>query len=206
MMCPAKKLTEIKREAIIEAASHEFKSSGFSGTSMDRIAETAEVSKRTIYKHFPSKEILFQTITQELCDRALQVSEYPYDAETSVRDQLYRIGEQEMDFLISDECLDMLRMVTSEFLATPELTRESFDEFQENNIGVVKWIKTATEDGKLKVDNPVTAGKQFIALIEAFALWPQFYGVKPAPGKKQQAEIIDSAVRMFYCHYGVTEG
>ena len=45
-----------KRAAVIEAATEEFLSRGFSGTSMDRIAEVANVSKRTVYDHFPSKD------------------------------------------------------------------------------------------------------------------------------------------------------
>ena len=38
-----------KRQAIIDAAIFEFKNKGFGTTSMDQIALTAEVSKRTVY-------------------------------------------------------------------------------------------------------------------------------------------------------------
>ena len=49
------RLTERKRAAIVEAAIDEFRASGYEATSMDRIAARAEVSKRTVYNHFPSK-------------------------------------------------------------------------------------------------------------------------------------------------------
>ena len=84
----AKKLTEIKREQIVEAAVAEFKANGYRATSMDSIAATAQVSKRTVYNHFESKEQLFQVITQELFDRAIQVSEHPYNPDVPVRTQL----------------------------------------------------------------------------------------------------------------------
>ena len=50
--------TERKRCAILEAAAEEFQANGFEGTSMDRVAERAGVSKRTIYNHFENKEAL----------------------------------------------------------------------------------------------------------------------------------------------------
>lgn len=199
-----KKLTELKREDIVEAALHEFKLNGYRATSMDRIAATAQVSKRTVYNHFESKELLFQSITQELCDRATQVSDHPYDPNSSLTTQLETIAVQEMALLTSEDFLDTLRMITSESLSAPELTRENFDNFQESSIGVVKWIRKAAEDGRLSVTDPISAGKQYLALIEAFALWPQLYGLKPTPTKKQQKKIIDSAVDMFMNTYAAT--
>ena len=82
---------------------------------------------------------------------------------------------------------------------------DTFESFQDNNIGMVKWIKQAKDDGKLSLDDPVIASKQFLALIETFALWPQLYGVKPVPTKKQQQTIIHSAIDMFLCTYGVAD-
>ena len=65
------RLTDRKRAAILEAAVAEFRSNGFEVTSMDRIAETAGVSKRTVYNHFPSKEALFAEILTQLWKSSL---------------------------------------------------------------------------------------------------------------------------------------
>lgn len=204
-MCAEKKLTERKRENIIEAAVTEFKANGFSATSMDRIAATAKVSKRTVYNHFASKQILFQNITQALCDQLTKVSEHPYDPEIPLKTQLHIIAEQEMAMLTSAEFISTFKMITSESLVSPELTRATIDNFQESSLGVVKWIEQATKDGKLSVSDPVSAGKQFLALLETFALWPQLYDFKPVPKKNVQKKIIDSAVAMFINTYGQNE-
>ena len=199
----AKKLTELKREDIIEAAVGEFKAHGYHATSMDSIAAAAKVSKRTVYNHFDNKEKLFQAITQELFDRAIQVSEYPYDPDIPIREQLQRIAEHVMALLSSEDFLGLARVITSESLGSPELTKANFDEFQESAIGVVKWIKQATNDGKLKVTDPIDGGKQFLALIETFAFWPQLFSYKPIPSKKKQKAIIDSAIDIFLNTYAV---
>jgi len=200
-----KKLTELKREDIIAAAVKEFKKNGFRATSMDRIATTAQVSKRTVYNHFENKKALFQCITQDLCDNATQVSEQPYDRDIPLRTQLQTIAEQEIAFLTAKEFRSLFKMITAESLASPELTKTNFDNYQWSSLGVVKWIREAVKDGKLSVTDPVRAGKQFLALIETFALWPQLYDHKPVPNKNEQKKIIDSAVEMFLCSYGVAD-
>ena len=48
-MTAPQRLTDRKREAIIQAAIAEFRANGFDITSMDKIAATAGVSKRTVY-------------------------------------------------------------------------------------------------------------------------------------------------------------
>lgn len=204
-MSAEKKLTELKREDIIEAAVNEFSANGFRATSMDRIAATAQVSKRTVYNHFESKEVLFQAIAQELCDSFMTVSEHPYDPSIPLRAQLKTIAEQEMAMLTTEEFISIVKMITSESLVSPELTKANMDDFNESGIGVVKWIKQASADGKLSVTDPVIAGKQFLALIEGFALWPQMYDYKPIPKKKEQKRIIDSSVDMFLNTYGVSK-
>ena len=202
-MNSAKKLTELKRESIIEAAVEEFTSNGFRATSMDRIAVAAQVSKRTVYNHFESKEVLFQAITQELCDNATQVSDHPYIPGMPVDEQLRSIAEQEMALLTSEAFLNTVKMITAESLSSPELTRENFKTFQKDNIGIVKWIKKASKDGQLKVNDPAMAGKQFLALLEVFAFWPQLYDIEPIPNKREQKKIINSAIEVFLNTYGI---
>ncbi|OOY34283.1 hypothetical protein BOV90_05060 [Solemya velum gill symbiont] len=204
-MSAVKKLTEIKRESVLAAASTEFMANGFAATSMDRIASTAGVSKRTVYNHFTSKEELFQSITQNLCQSVMEVSVYPYDSNLPLDEQLRHIGEQEMAMITSEEILDTVRMITAESFSSPKLTLESFSNIQDSEIGVVKWINNAVMDGRLSVADPVVAGKQFIALIKEFAFWPQLYGIKPIPAKKDQAEIINSAIGMFLSTYEIKQ-
>ena len=47
-----------KRQELVEAAIELFAEHGFHGTGIDRIAEVARVSKKTMYHHFRSKEEL----------------------------------------------------------------------------------------------------------------------------------------------------
>src|SRR5471030_2046299 len=74
------RLTGRKRQAIVDAAIAEFRAFGFEATSMDKIAATAGVSKRTVYNHFPSKDELFTHILLELWESSAALMAIPYSS------------------------------------------------------------------------------------------------------------------------------
>ena len=51
-----------KREQIIDAATQLFHSDGFNATGIERIRESANVSKKTLYNHFRSKDELILAV------------------------------------------------------------------------------------------------------------------------------------------------
>ncbi|WP_310487608.1 helix-turn-helix domain-containing protein, partial [Chamaesiphon sp. VAR_69_metabat_338] len=55
-----------KAEAILAGGMQEFLKHGYAGTSMDRIAMAAGVSKATVYSHFQDKEGLFTALIEQL--------------------------------------------------------------------------------------------------------------------------------------------
>jgi TetR/AcrR family transcriptional regulator of autoinduction and epiphytic fitness len=56
---------QARREHLIEVAQDLFLSDGYHGSTMERIAARADVSKATLYKYFPDKEQLFLALVRE---------------------------------------------------------------------------------------------------------------------------------------------
>ncbi len=54
--------SEERREVIIAAARRVFADKGFHGTTTRDLANAAGVSEALLYKHFPNKEALFETM------------------------------------------------------------------------------------------------------------------------------------------------
>ncbi|MCS6790406.1 MAG: TetR/AcrR family transcriptional regulator [Bacteroidia bacterium] len=52
------------RERILEVAQRFFMQQGIRATTMDQIAEELSISKKTLYEHFPSKEALLESCSQ----------------------------------------------------------------------------------------------------------------------------------------------
>ncbi|WP_214195280.1 HTH-type transcriptional regulator RutR [Rosenbergiella collisarenosi] len=57
-----------KRRAIMDAALTLFSQFGLHGTSLDRVAESADISKTNLLYYFPSKELLYIAVLEDLLD------------------------------------------------------------------------------------------------------------------------------------------
>lgn len=68
-MQPSGKLSgDERRAAIIQSVRHLFANQGFKGTRTREVAEAAGVSEALLYRHFPTKDALFEAIQKSFCD------------------------------------------------------------------------------------------------------------------------------------------
>ena len=195
------RLTDQKRAAIVHAAVAEFQASGFDGTSMDQIAARADVSKRTVYNHFPSKEDLFQEIVAELTARSDRTESFSFDDEGTIEEQLTTIGATILDAMAGDDFINLARVVLSRFLHAPELAARIHKGHKPFRAGLMSWIETASAEGRLNVGDPDMAARQFVALLNAAALWPQVLAAQPPLTPAGRDAALRSAVSMFLDHY-----
>ena len=62
---------QLTRDALVDAAADVFVRRGFSGASLDEIAETAGFTRGAIYKHFEGKDDLFLAVFDRVNERTL---------------------------------------------------------------------------------------------------------------------------------------
>ena len=166
---------------------------------MDRIAESAEVSKRTVYNHFPSKDELFMAMVEELSQRCGGM-ECPYSATDPLEDQLLEIAKCYAEKITNEDFMKLSRVVISRFMQSPELASSIRDKNQ-LQLALVEWIKSAKKDGRLSVTNVEQAATQFSSLIKAFVFWPQVISDEAPPTKRELSRIAKNTVEMFLSHY-----
>lgn len=191
------RLTDRKRESILQAALQEFLAQGVEATSMDRIAATAEVSKRTIYNHFSSKDELFEAILRRLWECAAAQREQPYQPGRPLRGQLIELLRQKMQMLQDRSFLDLARVALAEGLRRPERAREMIARLDDREDGLSAWIRAAAADGKLKPLDPAFAAHQLHGMVKGFAFWPQLTLGEPPLGAKQQEQVVTASAEMF---------
>lgn len=192
-----------KRAAILEAAAEEFRTHGFRETSMDRVAEVAQVSKRTVYKHFPSKDDLYRAITHELVLREHYSIDGSYHGKQRLRTQLIRIATQEVEAFSSDTYLSTMRVLLAEAFRSPEIVQKAFLDLPTNGGAFFEWITAAIDDGRLDIDDPTMATHQLLSLLKGLLFWPQAMSMQGAVSRKTKTKVIASAVDMFLDHYEV---
>lgn len=193
--------TDRKREAIIQAAISEFRSQGFDATSMDKIAATAEVSKRTVYNHFPSKEDLFAAILLQLWKSAAAQHELTYQAERSLKEQLIDFLKGKMRMLCDVNFIDLARVAVAATIHTPDRARDMVEKLNSQEGGIVAWIKAAQADGKLKAGDPNLMGDMLQGQLKAIAFWPQIAMGQAMLSTAQQKQVIQLTADMFLLYY-----
>ncbi|MFW0887097.1 UNVERIFIED_CONTAM: TetR/AcrR family transcriptional regulator [Pseudomonas sp. JL1] len=203
MTVPPQRLTERKRESILQAAIAEFRSSGFEITSMDKIAATAGVSKRTVYNHFPSKEELFAEILNRLWNSITAEQDMAYSPEQPLREQLRKLLQAKLHMLADDNFLDLARIAIAATIHSPERAQDMVARMGQREEGLTVWIRQAQADGRLKAVEPSFAAQQMHGLIKTFAFWPQISMGQPCLTQDEQTQVVESALDMFLARYQV---
>lgn len=195
------RLTDRKRSAILAAAAEQFRIHGYETASMDAIAALAEVSKRTVYNHFASKEELFAETVMQMFESSAGQLELGYRSECSLREQLVELMTLKMRTLADPEFIALARVAIGEAIHAPERTLPVIARLGEREEGVTAWIRAAQADGRLKPGDPSFAATLLQGQVKTFAFWPQIaMGAAPlAPA--EQERVIDAAVSMFLSYF-----
>lgn len=198
-----KKITrsDLKRASILDAAMNAFQSKGFSATSMDDIALSASVSKRTVYNHFPSKETLFHAITERMLTLFYTDELTPYSNSLSLKNQLINLAVNEIRLLTMVEFVAMAKVIFSESIHSPHLVQHAVKEFEEKGSPLMHWFKQAAEQGAINTCDPEKVAMQFVSVIKGFCFWPQLIQNAPMPDGKQLDSIAEMAVDMILKQY-----
>ncbi len=196
------KLTDRKRRAIVDAGIAEFRASGFESTSMDKIAATAGVSKRTVYNHFPSKDELFAQILHELWTSTTAMTLPPYDPGAPLRQQLLKVLGQKMDMLRDTYFLDLARVAIAEAIHSPQRAQEMVARLSAKEEAVTTWLRAAQTDGKLLKIDPVLASLMVQGQLKTFAFWPQVTLNQPPLTVEMQETVVTATVDMFLAYAG----
>ena len=195
------RLTDRKRADIVAAAMDEFRSGGFEATSMDKIAASAGVSKRTVYNHFPSKDELFAEILVTLWNSSAAQVSLGYQGGQPLRAQLIVLMQQKMAMLCERNFLDLARVAIGETIHAPERAQAMVARLNDKEAGVMTWIRAAQADGKLKNVDPLFAAHLLQGPLKTFAFWPQITLGQPPLPQEQQGPVIEAAVDMFLAYF-----
>ena len=190
-----------KRTEIIEGAEIVFMNMGYELASMDKIAEEAGVSKRTVYNHFGSKENLFEVLINELLSQRTSLETIKYDSEKTLEEQLRAFAEAEIYLIDSKRRLELSRFLTITFLKDLEFQRKSVAKHPPSHYILIDWLNEAKRDGRIKTDNTLMAAQVFYAMVVGAITWPALF----TDGIDMQAvsPMLDEVIAVFLARYSV---
>lgn len=199
------RLTDRKREAIVTAAVAQFRQHGFQRASMDAIAAAAEVSKRTVYNHFPSKDELFAEILLLLFQRSTALAEKAYSPDRPLREQLRELLAAKLQLLTDTSFLDLVRVAVAEMMHSPERAQHMVERLGEKEQGLADWLRAARADGRLQAVDPQYGSALLQGLLKSMAFWPQLTMGQPLLTGADGERLLDDCVDMFLGRYAAQE-
>lgn len=190
--------TSKKRNSILDAAVRAFVQDGYDNTSMDRIADLAGASKRTVYNHFPGKDILFRAVLERFMEAAEELKSIAYRPDLSLEEQLAAFIEAKMAVVDNPAWLGLIRVALSTYFRDPALARESLQRYEAGDKALLAWLKAASRDGRLRIDDADTAAHLFWSLVGGALSWPRILSPEAALHTEPLKEEI---IRTFLCRY-----
>ncbi|MFC3994335.1 TetR/AcrR family transcriptional regulator [Nocardiopsis sediminis] len=197
-----RRVAEQKRAAIMEAATELFLETGYDGTSLARIAESAGVSRATLFKQFSTKAALFDAIVTDYW-RPTEGGGHPEPAPGDLRAGLTAIGNGYVDLLTRPGMVSLYRIVIAEAPRFPELGRAQFDLGKMPYFSSVRrYLEAERDAGTARFDDADTAATQFLGMIADYVLWPRMLLVDWSPSRASMERAVAEAVATMEARYG----
>jgi len=196
---PAQHRGARKRDEILDAAARAFAADGFDNASMDRIAELAGASKRTVYNHFGSKEALFEAVVQHLLEQFHAIDRVIYRAHLPLTDQLAEFARAKVAVVEHPLWLRLLRVVLGVFIQNPTLARQTMQQAMSADNALVRWLDAARRDGRIHLNDPERAAQLYWAMVSGALFLPQLFEA-PLPPDQRDA-FIEEIVATFLARF-----
>lgn len=178
---------------IVEVATRLFIERGFDGTSIDAVAETAGVSKPTLYARYRDKRALFEAVLEErvrewlaplsAAAEAQALQAEPREAE-EVLDELSRI-------LIARSqqpgAAALTRCIAAQALHFPDLAKLAYEEGWLRGVrAVARLLEVLAAQGQIVVEDAEITADLFLNLILGRSSKQALYGIEVDPDAQER--------------------
>lgn len=192
-----------KYQQVIVGARDIFLSEGFEAANMDVIAQTAKVSKATLYSYFPDKQSLFIQVAKSECENQADTALKIIDQTQSVDKVLYQAAAYTINCLVSDIAQQIFRICVSEIERFPILGKS----FYENGpmmgqAKLVEYFIYAEQQGYLKITDLHLAADQFTELCKADLYSKALFGIQKKFTDAEIDRVAKGVVQIFLAKYG----
>ncbi|MBK8468486.1 MAG: TetR/AcrR family transcriptional regulator [Candidatus Phosphoribacter sp.] len=189
--------------AILNAAAELFLQAGFDGTSLARVADSAGVSKATLFKQFPTKAQLFEaTVLEAASTPDTELGDLPSD---DFRAGLVHLGRAYADMLARPRVAALMRMIIAEQPRFPELRELSFD-FGTLTVlrALRRHLREADAAGTADIDDFDIATTQFLGLIASAVFWPRLVHGTWSLTEEEEGRAIHEAATTIAARYALS--
>lgn len=195
---------EAKRSVILSAARDIFLEGRLTEVTMADVAVKAGVSTATLYKHFASREVLFEHVIEEAFidfERSLLIT----DLSGAPREVLRRFLRTFADLHSQGDAILLYRLASEEALMEQGRMNGIGNRISEAAYGRLERVLVGlVEKGTLGAHDIRRGARQLLGMIREELVWPVLLNA----GLEAPAEtnaIIDDAIATYLARYGATK-
>jgi TetR/AcrR family transcriptional repressor of mexJK operon len=155
------------RERILAAATALFLAEGYGSTSIEAVAASAGVSKRTLYARFEDKSALFAAVLHRITDQIRPPPEVPLLVGGTLPEILRRLAGMILRAALSPQAIALHRLVYAESARFPELVRalETDGGAREATELISNLLASELPATQLSAQDRAFAAQQFIFMV-----------------------------------------
>ena len=192
------------RAAILEAAAGLFLEFGYDRTPLAKVADSAGISKATLFKQFPTKAALFEATV--MAAGGTPDSEPLVPSSGDFHAGLVSLGMAYAELLSRPRVADLMRAVIAESPRFPELRDRTFD-FGTLPVlrGLRQFFQTANTQGTAEVNDLDVAAAQFLGMIATVVFWPRLVHGNWSLTDEEIGRTVDEAARTIVARYATPD-
>jgi AcrR family transcriptional regulator len=186
------------RRRLLAAARAAFLRDGYGKTRLSDIAATAEISKKTIYTHAPSKSALFAAVVREAIGRAVEGDRLDLDDGRDLADALEAYLTDYARRCFSETGVAVYGLVVSEAKQFPELVQAYLDAAR--NVAIAElaaFLQSRAGAGMRIVGSAESGASMLIEMAVAEPLRLAALGLAPRPRPDEIERRVEEAVAVF---------
>jgi AcrR family transcriptional regulator len=170
----------VRRDSILHNAYHAFIELGYVATTTDLVAARCHISKQTLYRLFPSKEVLFRAVVGR--HRRMMVDlPRPEDEDLPLTRVLEQIFCLDLDETTELERQTFVHVVLRDACLVPELAEAFLHEgAMQSRQELADWLQQQQALGKIHVDHPLSAAQMLMDIAFSTPLPLQSFATKTA--------------------------
>lgn len=153
-------------QTIVDAAGELFAELGFQGTTLDKVAQRAKISKLSIYRHFENKEALFGAAFTARCQQFVPETLFE-GVDGSAEAQLMAVGSSLLRTLLRPDVRSVEAMVMADTPNQKSLSKVHYEAGPAHVIAQIEaLLRQLHAKAVLNVPHPLRSARLFAALFK----------------------------------------
>lgn len=164
---PTREQAEARHHELLDAALDHFLDKGFEQATIEAIATSVNMTKRTVYARYDDKPALFRAAVRRAVERlAIPLERIEAVRSDDLEETLYRIARLRVDEVLTPQGLKLQRIINSESYRFPDIFMTSY-ELGARPVArfLERFLAEETGKGRLAVDDPALAAGTFMAMM-----------------------------------------